>query len=64
MKYEIQECGPRSRTRWSGYISDLACSRLGVEPAELSEIAVDREIFRVLGLFVERNVGMNINEIR
>jgi len=35
------------RTRWRDYISDLAWSRLGVEPAELSEIAVDREVFRV-----------------
>ena len=38
----------RPRTRWSDYISDLSWSRLGVEPAELSEIAVDREVFRVL----------------
>ena len=38
----------RPRPRWSNYISDLAWSRLGVEPAELSEIAVDREVFRVL----------------
>jgi len=30
------------------YISDPACSRHGVEPTELSEIAVDREEFRVL----------------
>ena len=30
------------------YISDLAWSRLGVEPAELSEIAVDREVFPVI----------------
>jgi len=30
------------------YISDLAWYRLGVEPPELSEIAVDREVFRVL----------------
>ena len=29
------------RTRWSDYISDLAWSRLGVEPAELSEIPID-----------------------
>jgi len=27
---------------------DLACSRLGVDPAELSEIAVDREEFQAL----------------
>jgi len=38
----------RPRTRWSDYIADLAWSRLGVEPAELLEIAVDREAFRVL----------------
>jgi len=31
------------RTRWPYYISDL-----GVEPAELYEIAIDREVFRVL----------------
>ena len=36
------------RTRWRDYISDLAWSRLGVEPAELSEIAVDLEVFWVL----------------
>ena len=35
------------RTRWSDYIFDLAGSRLFVEPAELSEIVVDREVFRV-----------------
>jgi len=35
-------------TRWRDNISDLAWSRLGVEPAEISEIAVDREVFRVL----------------
>ena len=41
---------PRGRpwTRWSDYISDLAWSRLGVEPAELSKIAVDCEVYRVL----------------
>ena len=32
----------------SNYISDLAWSRLGVETVELSEIAVDHEVFRVL----------------
>jgi len=43
------------RPRWSDYISDLAWSRLGVEPAELSEIAVDREVFQVLlGLLLPR----------
>jgi len=38
----------RPRTRWRDYISGLAWYRLGVERAELSEIAVDREVFRVL----------------
>jgi len=43
------------RPSWSDYISDLAWSRLGVEPAELSEIAVDREVFQVLlGLLPSR----------
>jgi len=45
----------RPRARCSDYISDLAWSSLGVEPAELSEIAVDRDIFRVLlGLLAPR----------
>jgi len=34
--------------RWGDYTSDLAWSRLSVEPAELSEIAFDHEIFQVL----------------
>jgi len=38
----------RPRTSWIDYIFDLAWSRLGVAPAELSEIAVDREVFPVL----------------
>jgi len=45
----------RPRTRSSDNISDLAWPHLGVEPAELSEIAVDREVFRaVLGLLPPR----------
>jgi len=41
----------KERTRWSVDISDLAWPRLGVETAGLSELAVDREVFRVfLGL--------------
>jgi len=36
------------RPRWNDYVSDLAWSRLGVEPAGLSETAVDREVFQVL----------------
>jgi len=35
-------------TRWNDYVSNLACSRLVVEPAELSKISVDREVFQVL----------------
>jgi len=37
---------------------DHAWTRLGVEPAELSEIAVDREVFRVFqGLLPPRSSG-------
>jgi len=32
------------------YISDLAWFRVSVNPAELSNIAVNCEVFRVLGL--------------
>jgi len=43
------------RTRWLDYITDLAWSRLGVEPAELSELADDREVLQVLlGLLPSR----------
>jgi len=38
----------RPRPRWSDCISDIAWSHLGVESLELSEIAVDRDIFQVL----------------
>jgi len=38
----------RPRTRWRDFITDLAWSSLGMEPAELSEIAVDRQVFQVL----------------
>jgi len=38
----------RPLARWSDYITHLAWSRLGVEWAELSEIVVDSEVFRVL----------------
>ena len=37
----------RPRPRWSNCISDLAWSRFGVEQAELSKIAVDREMLQV-----------------
>jgi len=36
-----------SRIRWSDYNSDLSRSRLGVAPAKVSDIAVDREVFPV-----------------
>ena len=46
----------RPRTRWCDYISDLAWSRLGVEPAELSEVAENRDVFReLLGLLPPRS---------
>jgi len=42
------------RTRCSDYISHLARSCLCVEPAELSEIAVDRKVFRDPGMLSSR----------
>jgi len=48
---------PRSwpSSRWSDYISDHVWLRLGVEPAELSEIAENRKEFWVLlGLLTPR----------
>jgi len=44
---EWPRCFPRT-TRWSDYISNLTFSHLGEGPAELSEIAVDREVSPVL----------------
>ena len=45
----------RRRSSWRDYISALAWSRLGVDRGELSEIAVDLEVFRVhLGLLPPR----------
>ena len=38
----------RPKPRWGDYTSELAWSRLGVEPSELSEIVVDRDVFPVL----------------
>jgi len=38
----------RPKPRWRVCTSDLAWFRLDVEPAKLSEIAVDREVFWVL----------------
>ena len=42
------ECAHWNAPRWRDYISDVAWSRLGVEQAELPEIAVGREVFQVL----------------
>jgi len=42
------------RPRWSEGISNIVWPHLGVEPIELSEIAVDREVFQVLGLLLPR----------
>jgi len=45
----------RWRPWWHDYISDLAWSSLGVDRGELSDIAVDHEVFRVhLGLLPPR----------
>jgi len=52
------------RPRCSDSVSDLAWPRLGVEPAELSEIAVNRAVFQVLlGLLPPRPSleGMKMN---
>jgi len=38
----------RPWTKWSDSTSDLALSRLGVKPGELSEIAFDHVTFRIL----------------
>ena len=38
----------RTSTRWRYYISNFAWSRIGMDPAELSEIVVDCEVFRAL----------------
>jgi len=47
-KHTVKRPSDLWRPRWNDCISDLACYHLGVEPAELSEIAVDREVFHVL----------------
>ena len=59
----------RPRPRWSNCISDLVWSRLGVEPAELSESAVDCEVFQVLLWLLpqrrspRRKASMKMNEM-
>jgi len=59
----------RPRPRLSTCISDLAWSRLGVEPAELSEIAVDHEVFQVFLWMIapatlpRGKAGMKMNEV-
>ena len=59
----------RPRAKWRDYISELAWSRRGVNPAELSEIVENREVFpflqRVLPLprpFREEKLGVKMNE--
>jgi len=57
----------RPMTRRNDQISDFAWSRLGVEPTELSEITVDREVFEVLPGFYPASLptgkaGTKINE--
>jgi len=59
----------RQGPRWNNCISDLAWSRLGVESAKLSEIAVDREILQVLlwmlppATLLRGKAGMKMNEM-
>jgi len=43
-----------TKNRWCDYISELAWSRLSVQPVELSEIAEDRELFGVLSGLLSR----------
>jgi len=56
---------PRGRqgTRWSNYISTLGWSRRGVEPAALSAVAENPELFRVLGL-IPHDPPQSGNEMR
>ena len=37
----------RPRTRWSDYIEDLGCNRLGLRPSEMMEVMEDREVWRL-----------------
>ena len=53
----------RPRLRRNNCISDLAWSRLGVEPVKLPEIAVDLEVFRVLATLPGGKTSMKTNEI-
>jgi len=46
--YTHGEVAARSTKDHVDYVSDLAWSRLGVEPAEQCEIAVDRELLQVI----------------
>jgi len=45
--------------RWSDCISGIAWFHLGVEPVELSEIAVDRDMFHVLLRMLPRDPPNN-----
>jgi len=51
----------RPRTTWRDYISGLAWSRLGVERAEQSEIALDCDVFSPATL-LKGKPGMKMNE--
>ena len=54
----------RPRTRLRDFISNPVWSRLGVETAELSEIAVDRDVFRVLLGLLPLRISPNENWAR
>jgi len=43
-------CKLQNGTRWSDYIFNLAWSCFCVDPTEISEISVDREVFRLSNL--------------
>ena len=37
----------RPKTRWTDYIEDLGCNRLGLRPSEMMEVMEDREVLRL-----------------
>jgi len=53
---------PSQGRRGSHDISDLTCFRLGVDPAALSEVYENREIFQDLGLLHPRSLTRNKQE--
>jgi len=54
----------RPRTTWSDYISDLVWSCIGMEPAELSEIAIDREVLWVFPGLLPLRLSPKENQAR